>query len=220
LLQNSAASSRPEALLDQIKSCLERMRAVPLAELVKDTSRMLPSLARELCKQVPLVECQDQGMVLNHQWAEAMREVLVHAFRNALAHGIEAADERTARGKNSQGVLRMRAEHNEQAILVRLSDDGKGLAVDQLRQKTGRPEARDEELAEAIFSSGISTARVVSQVAGRGVGMDLIRSSIRKLGGDVAIAFTAEAAQGYRQFELVLSLPSTAPAAGRLVGGT
>jgi chemotaxis protein histidine kinase CheA len=194
-------------LLLQIKSALDCLRAVPLAQLVKDTSRMFPSLAKELRKSVPLVECHDQGMVLTHQWAEVVKEVLVHAFRNAMAHGIEPADERIARGKNPQGTLRMRAEHSENAIVVRLSDDGKGLAVDQLRQQTGRPEAPDEELAEALFSSGISTAKVVSRVAGRGVGMDLIRSSVRRLGGDATLAFTAEPVLGYRQFELVLSLP-------------
>ena len=210
LLQDSAAFARPHELLVQIKSSLDRLRAVPLADLVKDTSRMLPSLAEELCKSVPLVQCQDHGIVLEHRWAEVMREVFVHAFRNALAHGIEAADERSARGKNPQGALRMRAERNDVTIVVRLSDDGKGLAVDQLRQQTGRPQARDEELAEAIFASGISTVKVVSRVAGRGVGMDLIRSSVRKLGGDVEIAFTAEPADGHRQFELVLSLPSSA----------
>jgi two-component system, chemotaxis family, sensor kinase CheA len=148
--------------------------------------------------------------VLHHQWAEAIREILVHAFRNSLAHGIEAAEERAALGKTPQGRLCMRAERNEQEILLRLSDDGKGLAVDQLRRQTGREAARDEELAEAIFDSGISTVKVVSQVAGRGVGMDLIRSSIRKLGGDARIAFTAQSAHGYRPFELVLSLPITA----------
>jgi predicted ATPase/HPt (histidine-containing phosphotransfer) domain-containing protein len=210
LLQDAAACSRPHELLGQIKSSLDRLRAVPLAELVKDTSRMFPSLADELCKSVPLVECQDQGIVLEHRWAEVVREALVHAFRNALAHGIETADDRTARGKNPQGAVRMRAERNGDAVVVRLSDDGKGLAVDQLRAQTGRPQASDEELAEAIFASGISTAKVVSRVAGRGVGMDLIRSSVRKLGGEVDIVFTAERAEGYRPFELVLSLPSTA----------
>jgi HPt (histidine-containing phosphotransfer) domain-containing protein len=210
LLENPAAGSRPEQLLAQIKSSLDRVRAVPLVELVKETSRMLPSLAKELCKSVPLVECEDQGMVLTHQGAAVVREVLVHAFRNAVAHGIEAADERIAGGKNPQGTVRVRAERNERAILLRLSDDGRGLAVDQLRRQTGQARACDEELAEAIFSSGISTASVVSQVAGRGVGMDLIRSAVRKLGGDVEIAFTAEPALGYRQFELVLSLPNSA----------
>ena len=87
---------------------------------------------------------------------------------------------------------------------------GKGLAVDQLRKQTGGAEARDEEMAEAIFASGISTVEQVSQVAGRGVGMDLIRSSVRKLRGDVKIGFTAEPARGYRAFELVFSLPATA----------
>jgi predicted ATPase/HPt (histidine-containing phosphotransfer) domain-containing protein len=211
LLESSAKLSRPEHLLDQIKGALDRVRSVPLVELVKDTSRMVPSLAKELRKSVPLVECHDHGTVLTHQWAKVVKEVLVHAFRNALAHGIEAADERTARGKSPQGTLRMRTERSGHALLLRLSDDGRGLPVDQLRRQTGRPDARDEELAEAIFSSGISTAEVVSRVAGRGVGMDLIRSSVRKLGGNAEIAFTAAPAHGYRQFELVLSLPSAAP---------
>jgi len=207
LLQDPTAWSRPEQLLERVKTSLEGVRAVPLTDLVRDTSRMFPSLAKELGKSVPVVECEDHGIVLTRQWADIVREVLVHAFRNALAHGIEAADERVARAKNPQGRLRLRAERTGDTLQLRLSDDGRGLAVDQLRQQTGRAEARDEELAEAIFSSGISTATVVSRVAGRGVGMDLIRSSVRKLGGDVQIAFVQEPAQGYRQFELVLSLP-------------
>src|SRR5205085_5394116 len=117
--QDSAARSHPARLLEQSKSSLERARAVPLADLVKETSRMLPSLAKELGKSVPLVDCQDHGLVLTRQWADVVKDIFVHAFRNALAHGIEAADERTARGKNPQGTLRLRAEHNEHAILLR-----------------------------------------------------------------------------------------------------
>ena len=93
---------------------------------------------------------------------------------------------------------------------MRLSDDGRGLAVDQLRVRAGLLDASDEELAEALFSSGVSTAKAVSQISGRGVGMDLIRSSVRKLGGDARIVFTASPAHGHRPFELLLSLPTTA----------
>jgi chemotaxis protein histidine kinase CheA len=209
LLVNSNSSPPAEVLL-QIKSSLERLRALPLAALVKDTSRMFPSLAKELSKSVPLVECRDEGTLLNQQSAEVMREVLVHAFRNALDHGIETSDERSAQGKALQGTLHVRAERNESAIALRLFDDGRGLAVDQLRLRMGRADATDEELAEAVFSSGVSTASVVSQISGRGVGMELIRAAMRKLGGDARVAFTAPGAHGYRPFELLLSLPATA----------
>lgn len=210
LLAAGEASTHPTELLRQVKGSLERLRAMPLVELIKDTSRMFPSLAGELGRSVPLVEYQDEGTVLHEQPAEIMREVLVHAFRNALDHGIEATDERVASGKAPQGTLSLRTERRGNEILLRLRDDGRGLAVDQLRLRTGFAAAADEELAEAIFSSGVSTANVVSQISGRGVGMDLIRTALRKLGGEARIAFTAQRAHGYRPFELLLSLPATA----------
>lgn len=211
LLISPDAFSQPEEVLRHIRRSLERLHATPLADVIKDISRMLPSLAKELSKSIPLVEYQDDdGTVLNQQSAEVMREILVQAFRNAIDHGVETSEERCVRHKATQGTLRLRTERNEREIVLRLSDDGRGLAVDQLRVRTGLVDASDEELAEAVFSSGVSTASAVSQISGRGVGMDLIRSSIRKVGGAASIAFTAPGGDGYRPFELVLSLPATA----------
>jgi len=209
-LVNSEVIAQPAEVLRRVKSSIDRLRATSLADLVKDTSRMFPSLAKELSKSVPLIDCEDDGTVLHHKSAEIMREVLVQAFRNALDHGIETIDERAAQGKSPQGTLRLRAERGEHEIVLHLSDDGRGLPVDQLRLRTGLASAADEELAEAVFSSGVSTASVVSQISGRGVGMDLIRAAVRKVGGDARITFTAQRAQGYRPFELLLSLPATA----------
>jgi HPt (histidine-containing phosphotransfer) domain-containing protein len=207
LAHGGAAGADPAEALQQIRAALRRLRAVPLAELVRDTSRMFPSLAKELRKSVPVVEVQDQGTVLEHEWALVMRDVLVHAFRNALAHGIESTEEREAAGKEPQGMLRLRAERIEGGVRLHLSDDGKGLALDLIGQRTGRVGSADEEIADAIFSSGISTSPRVSHVAGRGVGMDVVRSAVRKLGGDVDIQFTGEKRDGHRPFELVVRLP-------------
>jgi predicted ATPase/HPt (histidine-containing phosphotransfer) domain-containing protein len=212
-LRDPGTSARPAEALARIGRSLQRSRAVPLAELVRETSRMLPSLAAELGKVAPLVESRDDGVLLERHSAEIVREALVQAFRNSMAHGVEPAELRAARGKPAQGRLCVSAARGDARLVVRVSDDGRGLAVGDLRRGAGRTESSDAELAELVFQSGVSTAEAASRIAGRGVGMDLIRTSMRKLGGDAQLAFTADAADGYRAFELVLSLPAALSAA-------
>ena len=133
LAYDPSAQSHPGDVVERIRASLRRLHAVPLAELVKETSRMFPSLAEELEKSVPVVECQDQRTVLNQEWAEVMRDVLVQSFRNALAHGIESREERQAASKKPQGLLRLHSEKVEDGLRIHLSDDGKGLALDSAR---------------------------------------------------------------------------------------
>lgn len=205
------AARGPERALSQIKECLARLRAAPLAELVRSTSRMFPSLAQELERAVPAVECSDDvGIVLRGDASVVMRDVLVQAFRNSLAHGIESEAERRAAGKEPRGLVRIRAERQPGAVQICLSDDGRGLPVDALRGRSGGRAQGDEELAELAFAQGVSTAREVSALAGRGVGMDLMRASLRRLGGDLRLRFTGEGQRGQRPFELVVWLPESA----------
>jgi predicted ATPase/GAF domain-containing protein/HPt (histidine-containing phosphotransfer) domain-containing protein len=209
-LVSSCDDRAPAAqILPRVSDAISRLRAVPLLELVKETSRMFPSLAGELDKSVPQVQCCDQGTVLNREWAEVMRNVFVHSFRNSLAHGIESPAERQQAGKEPHGTIRLVTERSDGKVRVRLSDDGKGLPLDALRERIGRSNG-DEELADAVFASGISTSASVSQLSGRGVGMDVVRSSVRTKGGDVGIVFTGETRAGHRPFELVVTLPSDA----------
>jgi chemotaxis protein histidine kinase CheA len=95
-------------------------------------------------------------------------------------------------------------------VSIHLSDDGRGLPLEKLRSKTGNANGPDQDVAEAIFEFGVSTAEQVTQVSGRGVGMDAMRAFFRQHGGDVSIAFTGAAVQGYRPFELVFRLPTGA----------
>jgi predicted ATPase/HPt (histidine-containing phosphotransfer) domain-containing protein len=210
VLAAPGASSRPGQVLAEVSASLRRWRAVPLAELVREVSRMLPSLASEVGRAAPFVDCRDGDALLDRHSAEVVRAVLVQAWRNSLAHGLEPGEQRAARSKSAQGRLRVSAELRPAGLVVRLSDDGRGLALEELRRQTNRSGLSDEELAELAFEPGVSTAEVVSRSSGRGVGMDLIRASVRQLGGDARLAFTAAGADGYRDFELVLSLPAAA----------
>jgi predicted ATPase/HPt (histidine-containing phosphotransfer) domain-containing protein len=200
----------PAQVLRRLERVLARAEAVPLTEVVKTSVRMLPSLAGELGKATPIVECDAEGLLLTPDWAEVMRNVLPHAFRNALDHGIEAQDERSERGKPAQGRIHLRAERLGTRLVIRFGDDGRGLRLAALRERAGAMTATDEEVAKMIFVSGLSTVAKLSQTSGRGVGMDAIRAFVCQRGGSVEIAFTGEGSDGYRPFELFFDLPEDA----------
>lgn len=200
--------------LSTVEKLLSRAAAVPLREVVKECARALPSLARELDKPAPAVECSDSGVELTASWAQVMRDVLVHALRNSVDHGIEPAAERDAKGKAPQGRIGIACSREaDHRLVVRVSDDGRGLRLDALRERSKNLNGTDEDVAEGVFAQGVSTAARVSAVSGRGVGMEAIRSFMRRNGGEACIRFTGSVTHGARPFELVLDLPESAAAA-------
>jgi chemotaxis protein histidine kinase CheA len=207
-----SGSPSPAQVLRSVERAIERAHAVPLGDVIKECARVLPSLARELHKAPPVVDCEIRGLLLTPAWAEVMRDVLSHAFRNALDHGLEPPAERELLGKPAHGRIRVRAERNESTIVVRLADDGRGLRLGALRDRTRILDATatDEDVASAVFVPGVSTATTVSGTSGRGVGMGAIRSFVEQHGGDVRLAFTGESRSDCRPFELVLRLPEGA----------
>jgi chemotaxis protein histidine kinase CheA len=211
----AAAASAPGdggLILRSVKRAAERARASSLGATVKDVARMLPSLARELAKAVPIVDQGGRDVALSHSWGTVMRDALVHVFRNAIDHGIESREERQERGKAPEGRISISADDGPDGLVVRIADDGRGLAVDSLRQKLGDAGASDEAIAERIFQSGVSSAAALSAVSGRGVGLDAVRTLVRQRGGDVQIRFRGErhGGDGTRPFELIFTLPADA----------
>lgn len=196
--------------LGEIERAVVRATATSIDELVRDAGRSLPTLARDLDKLPPVVDCQDAGLMLAEPFAQVMRDVLTHAFRNSLDHGIEGAPERREQRKPPQGHISVRPGVGEGRLVIALADDGRGLPLTALRAKTDAINASDEDLAERVFESGVSTAAALTSISGRGVGLDAIRSFLRKHDGDARIAFTGPARAGYRPFELILELPSSA----------
>jgi len=210
LAQAPERPSYPARTLTQVKQVVHRLNAIPLDQVLRETARVFPSLARELGKSVPELDWTDDGTLLDADWGRVMKDALVHTFRNSLDHGIETNEERQALGKAPRGRIALRTERDAQGVRIRLSDDGRGLPLAELRTKTGRHDSPDHAVAEAIFDYGISTARQVSTVSGRGIGMDAVRGFLRERGGDVVIEFTGDGSSGYRPFELVFRLPSDA----------
>ncbi|HET7541059.1 MAG TPA: AAA family ATPase [Polyangiaceae bacterium] len=200
--------------LERVRGALDRLEAVPLAELVKETSRIVPSLASELHLSVPVLTCVDAGLLLTPSWAAPVRDILVQCFKNALYHGLEAPEERARLGKSSEGRIFVHVERADDSLEISVSDDGRGLALDALRQKLGAWGQSDEALAERIFESGVSTAAEVGLVAGRGIGLDIVRSLLRARGGDVVVRFSGQAQHGHRACSFVIVLPTHAVLTG------
>ena len=215
LVAEADASHGPARLVRNIRAALERLEGVALSELIRDTSRIVPSLAVELGRSVPQIDAGQADVLLSKPWAQPLRDVLVQCFRNSLYHGIEARDERVASGKTPQGQIRITSALLGDGLELQVCDDGRGLALQLLRQRTNGSALDDEGVAEHIFTSGVSTAREVSQVAGRGVGLDVVRALLRERGGDVHVRFSGPERGGYRPFALVLRLPRAALADGR-----
>lgn len=200
----------PAETLSSIDQLVCRAGALRLGELLQRGTRLLPVLAQELGKQAPSVEVQDPGLWIGAAWVQTLGECLVHLFQNALDHGIEAAEERVRRQKPAQGTLRVAATRSSRGTLLRFSDDGRGLDLQALRTRVGIREEADRETAQRIFDAGVSTARRVSSISGRGVGLDAVRAMLVDLGGKVFVNLTGPAEHGHQPFEIVIEMPPEA----------
>ncbi len=201
--------------LGQVGSTLHMIGTQPLAEVLSGSLDSLPSLAQELGKEAPLVQIEDHGVAIRTQAGGLLKNLFTHLLRNSLDHGIEAAATRQAAGKPAAGRIDLQLSVNDGKLWIRLRDDGRGLAVGKIRQCaaeqnliTRGKKSTDDEVAQLIFRSGFSTAAHVTEVSGRGVGMDAVRGFLEKEGGSIALRFLDDREEAdYRAFETVIALP-------------
>ncbi len=179
----------------------------------------LAPLARELGKEVPQIEIRSNGLFIKNQVSDLVRNVFMHLYRNSMDHGMESAAERVSKGKSPAGRIQLELKLQEGELLFLLRDDGRGLAVELIRQKAVEnglispyQELLPETIAQLIFLPGFSTASQVTEVSGRGVGMDAVKDFVRREGGTIELRFldpeASAALDGYRPFETVISLPA------------
>ncbi|HEX4480654.1 MAG TPA: Hpt domain-containing protein [Rudaea sp.] len=186
LLQQSRVSS-------DLQEGLMRTRMVPFDSLVPSLRRTLRQAAQEVGKRAQLKVEGAQGE-MDRNLLERMKAPFEHMLRNALAHGIESPDDRTAVDKPAEGSVTIQVSREATEVVLRVSDDGKGMDRDAIRKKAIergllKPDAQlsDRDLYGFILETGFSTAEHVTQLAGRGVGMDVVHNEIKQLGGSLAI---------------------------------
>ncbi|MGA2725520.1 MAG: chemotaxis protein CheA [Bryobacteraceae bacterium] len=193
LLQGLAQLSR---VTTEVQRTVMGMRMVPISTLFDRMERLVRELTRKSGKKAEL-QVTGGETELDRNIVEELSEPLVHMIRNALDHGIESPAERAASGKNPIGQVGLSASHLAGQILVGVSDDGRGLDRDKILQKavacglaSAGAELSDEEVFEFIFHPGFSTADRVTDVSGRGVGMDVVRKKLQALRGRMHIEST------------------------------
>jgi two-component system sensor histidine kinase and response regulator WspE len=166
-----------------------RMR--PFSDATASLSRTVRDLARQLGKEAR-IEIVGESVPVDRDILARLDAPLNHMLRNALDHGVEMPDERRAQGKNPQSVLRVEARHHAGQLRIRVSDDGRGIDLDALRDRIVRRALATSEMAatmdrqellEFLFLPGFSTAQKVTEISGRGVGLDVVQSTAREIGG-------------------------------------
>jgi two-component system sensor histidine kinase and response regulator WspE len=192
--------------------------ATPFADRGQSFPRMVRDLARELGKKVNL-EIIGKSTLVDRDILERLEAPLFHILRNALDHGIETPQERLAVGKPEEGTIRIEVIHRAGMLLIIISDDGRGIDMETLRQEIIRknhinPEVANQltenELMEFLFLPGFSTAKIVTEISGRGVGLDVVHSTVREVGGTLrAVSQPGKGLTIYLQLPLTLSVLRT-----------
>lgn len=177
----------------ELQESLMRSRMVPFSRMVPRLRRIVRQVAQELGKKADLEIVGAEGE-MDRTVLERIMPPLEHMLRNAVDHGIESPQERLAKGKREQGRIIIHLAREGGDVVLRLTDDGKGIALDKVKQRAierGLMQAdaplSDKEILQFIFKPGFSTAEKVTQISGRGVGMDVVHSEIKQLGGSVRI---------------------------------
>ena len=189
------AAQRVDVITSELQAGVMKTRMQPIGGLWSKLPRVVRDLANELGKRVRL-ELEGQETGLDRSVLEAIKDPLTHLVRNAVDHGIESPELRAATGKAHEGVVRLRASHMGGHVMVEFTDDGGGIDPARVRSKalergliTSERAARmsDQELLALVFVPGFSTAQTITNISGRGVGMDVVKANIARIGGTVDI---------------------------------
>jgi len=189
------AGSNISRIADELQTSVMSIRMLPVKTVFQRFPRLVRDLARSQGKEVRLV-IEGEGIELDKTILEQIADPLVHVIRNAVDHGLEPPEERRAKGKEASGQLTLRAVREAGGVAIEVTDDGRGLDAGALKRKAVEkgllaPEAAagmsEEAAFQLVFLPGLSTAAKVTDVSGRGVGMDVVRSNVRNLQGTIEI---------------------------------
>ncbi|MFW6327386.1 MAG: chemotaxis protein CheA [Bacteroidota bacterium] len=199
-----------QKLSRQLRDNAFEISLIPMQSELMRFQRLVRDLSKELGKEIEFI-IEGGDIELDKNIIEHLTDPLLHILRNSVDHGIEMPDERVAAGKSPKGNIYFKAYHAGASVLIEVTDDGKGINVENIREKAiskglidENADLPDKEILNLVFMSGFSTKETVSDVSGRGVGMDVVRKKISEIRGEVTI--DSEAGQGTT---ITLSLPLT-----------
>ena len=180
---------------DELQASVMKIRMTPVSEVFQRFPRLVRDVARKLGKKIRLITEGGQTEA-DKNIIEGLADPLIHLVRNSLDHGVETPDQRRATGKDPEGEIRLTAFQEGNRVIIEIQDDGKGIDPEIIKRKAYEKgiidEARLEEISDQdaiqlIFVAGFSTAAQVSDLSGRGVGMDVVRSAVERVGGSVRL---------------------------------
>lgn len=188
-------SQRLDVVTSELQSEVMKTRMQPIGNVLSKFQRVVRDLAKELNKRIDLV-LEGTETEMDKSLIEAIKDPLTHIIRNACDHGLETIDERRAAGKAENGQILVRSFHEGGQVVIQITDNGRGLNRDKLIKKAIEKgiisqekalKMTDREAHDLIFAAGFSTAANVTNISGRGVGMDVVRTNIEKIGGRVEL---------------------------------
>jgi len=189
------AHGRLDRITTELQECAMQTRLQPIGSVWARFPRVVRDLA-VACGRRVRIEMEGEDTELDKSVIDAIKDPLTHLVRNAVDHGIEPPERRRAAGKPEEGRLLLRAFHEEGTVGIEIADDGAGMDPDRIRAKAVEQgivtadhalALTDEEALELVFAPGLSTAETITNVSGRGVGMDVVRTCVDKIGGSVVV---------------------------------
>ncbi|AFG37728.1 chemotaxis protein CheA [Spirochaeta africana] len=197
-------------ITSELQEGVMRIRMVPISQIFSRFPRLVRDLSRSLNKKIEL-EIEGEDTELDKSVIEDLLDPLIHCVRNSIDHGIESPQDRVSAGKTEQGHVKLRASNEGNMILIEISDDGSGIDVESIRKKAidrgvihPSKVLSDVEAFNLIFDPGFSTAREITNISGRGVGLDVVKRQIEKLNGNVTVQ--SSRGQGSR---FIIKIPLT-----------
>ncbi|MDR1419941.1 MAG: chemotaxis protein CheA [Treponema sp.] len=178
----------------ELQEGVMRIRMVPISQIFSRFPRLVRDLSKSLNKKINLV-IEGEETELDKSVIEDLLDPIMHSVRNSIDHGIESAEERKAAGKPEEGMVLLKAANEGNMIIIEIADDGKGINVEAVKAKavergliSPNKQLTDPEAYNLIFEAGFSTAKQITAISGRGVGLDVVRRQIDKLNGTVTVA--------------------------------
>jgi chemotaxis protein histidine kinase CheA len=201
-----------DPVIDELQANMKKIKMLPLSAIADGFPRMVRDIASQQGKEVNLL-ISGEDTELDKKVLDGIKASLIHILRNCIDHGIEGPEERVALGKERHGTIKISAFHEADNVMITVEDDGRGMDLEQIKQTALKRRCvtghdlegmTDRELLNIVFMNGYSTSPVVTDVSGRGIGLDIVRRDITNLNGRVILD-----TEQYRETKFTLALPLT-----------